>query len=60
MPRHRKNKKAIQQATDLSPPVPKEQAGLLVTAELEEALTECKKKVDRIAKTCRATNRKFR
>jgi len=61
MPRHRKNKKGILKATDSSPPpVPKEQAGLLVTAELEEALTECKKKVESIAKTCRAMNRKFR
>ena len=60
MPRHRKNKQGIPKATDSSPPVPKEQAGLLVTAELEEALTECKKKVERISKTCRAMNRKFR
>jgi hypothetical protein len=58
MPRRRN--KAIPKATGSSPPVPKEQVGLLVTAELEEALTECKKKVERISKTCRATNRKFR
>ena len=52
--------KGIPKATDLSPPVAKEQVGLLVTAELEQALAECKKKVERISKTCRATNRKFR
>lgn len=34
--------------------------GLLVTAELEKAIEECKKKVARIAKACRASNKKFR
>lgn len=58
MPRHRT--KGIPKATDSSQSAPKEPVGLLVTAELEEALTACKKKVERIAKICRATNRKFR
>jgi hypothetical protein len=58
MPRRRN--KGIPKATDSSPPVPKEQVGLLVTAELEEALAECKNKVECISKTCRAANRKFR
>jgi hypothetical protein len=34
--------------------------GLLVTVELENAINECKKKVARIAKACRAGNKKFR
>ncbi|GLB44576.1 putative peptidase C2 family protein [Lyophyllum shimeji] len=34
--------------------------GLLVTAELERAIEECKAKVERIVKECRAKNRKFR
>lgn len=34
--------------------------GILVTAELEKAIEECKKKVTRIAKACRASNKKFR
>ena len=37
-----------------------EKAGLLVTAELNNALEECKAKVARISKECRAKNRKFR
>ncbi|KAJ7607933.1 hypothetical protein FB45DRAFT_1039995 [Roridomyces roridus] len=36
------------------------QAGLLVTDELEKALTECKTLVARITKDCRARNRRFR
>jgi hypothetical protein len=34
--------------------------GILVTAELEKAIEECNKKVIRIAKACRASNKKFR
>lgn len=36
------------------------QPGLLVTKELQKALEECKAKVDRIVKDCRARNKKFR
>ncbi|KAF9480352.1 cysteine proteinase [Pholiota conissans] len=53
----RRGEKEIKESFD---PVPKEQAGLLVTGALEEALAECKAKVERIARQCRAANRKFR
>ena len=39
---------------------PKEKGGLLVTAELEKAIEECKTKVAQIVKGCRASNRKYR
>ena len=39
---------------------PEDQVGLLVTAELEKAIEECKTKVAQIVKGCRASNRKFR
>lgn len=39
---------------------PKGQVDLLVTAELEKAIQECKSKVAQISKGCIAANRKFR
>jgi hypothetical protein len=36
------------------------QPGLLVTKELDKAIASCKAKVERIAKDCKAKNRKFR
>lgn len=39
---------------------PIDQVGLLVTAELEKAIKECKSKVAQIVKGCKASNRKFR
>ena len=39
---------------------PQAQVGLLVTAELEKAIEECKTKVAQIVKGCRAANRRFR
>lgn len=38
----------------------KEEPGLLVTKELQKGINDCKAKVERIAKDCRAKNRKFR
>ncbi|KAF9038122.1 hypothetical protein BJ165DRAFT_1408041 [Panaeolus papilionaceus] len=43
-----------------TPPPRATQVGLLVTAELEQAIADCKAKVDRISKQCRAKNRRFR
>jgi hypothetical protein len=39
---------------------PPDTSGLGVTSELDKALEECKATVARIAKECRAKNRKFR
>ena len=52
----------IQQTTTSksSASTPSTQVGLLVTAELEEALKRCREKVERISKECKAGNRKFR
>lgn len=38
----------------------KQEPGLLVTDELDAAIKECRRKVERISKDCRAKNRKFR
>ncbi|EEB98583.1 hypothetical protein MPER_01884 [Moniliophthora perniciosa FA553] len=40
-------------------PQRKKDLGILVTDELESALASCKERVDRIARECRARNRKF-
>ncbi len=52
----RNNKKKNQVSFGQQP----EKAGRLVTGDLEQALKECKEKVARISKDCRARNRKFR
>jgi hypothetical protein len=39
---------------------PQAQVGLLVTAELDKAIEECRTKVAQIIKGCRAANRRFR
>ncbi|KAF8916828.1 hypothetical protein CPB85DRAFT_1409775 [Mucidula mucida] len=52
----RNNKKNNQVSFGQQP----EKAGRLVTGDLEQALKECKEKVARISKDCRARNRKFR
>jgi hypothetical protein len=56
----RKGKRGKKEIAESFDPVPKDQAGLLVTGALDEALAECKTKVEQIARRCRATNRKFR
>lgn len=58
-------KQAAKPAPKLAPkpapkPAPKQDFGLLVTKELQTAIDKCKEKVDRIAKECQASNRKFR
>ncbi|KAK7052859.1 hypothetical protein VNI00_004178 [Paramarasmius palmivorus] len=56
--RRRRNNK--EQKERVTYPQRKRDLGLLVTDELESALTACKERVARIAKECRARNRKFR
>jgi hypothetical protein len=56
----RKGKRGQKEIAESFDPVPKDQAGLLVTGALDEALAECKSKVESIARRCRAANRKFR
>lgn len=56
----RKGRRGQKEIAESFDPVPKDRAGLLVTGALDEALAECKTKVERIARRCRATNRKFR
>jgi len=46
--------------TALEPRKPKRAVGLLVTAELDTAIEQCRRKVQAIAKDCRARNRKYR
>ncbi|KAJ3784855.1 hypothetical protein GGU10DRAFT_376341 [Lentinula aff. detonsa] len=52
--------KAARETTQSSFVQQAEKAGLLVTAELDKALEECKAKVARISKDCRMMNRKHR
>ncbi|KAJ7648227.1 hypothetical protein DFH06DRAFT_1332463 [Mycena polygramma] len=56
----RRTTKANINGADASFAQQEKRAGLLVTNELEKALTECKALVERIAKDCRAKNRRFR
>lgn len=51
---------AKQAAKQVPKPTPKQEVGLLVTKELQKAIDDCREKVERIAKECRASNRKFR
>jgi len=51
---------AKQAAKPAAKPPPKQDFGLLVTKELQTAIDICREKVNRIAKECRASNRKFR
>ncbi|KAK7031845.1 calpain catalytic domain-containing protein [Favolaschia claudopus] len=58
----RRSAKAKAKAKDAAAsfPQPESRAGLLVTTELEKALAECKARVERIVRDCRANNRRFR
>jgi len=51
---------AKQAVKQVPKPTPKQEVGLLVTKELQNAIDDCRQKVERIAKECRASNRKFR
>ncbi|KAJ3564439.1 hypothetical protein NP233_g8293 [Leucocoprinus birnbaumii] len=54
-------KTAVEEATvPLSPIQSKSKIGLLVTDELEKAIKQCQETVKRIARDCRAKNRKYR
>ncbi|KAJ7113933.1 hypothetical protein C8R44DRAFT_676394 [Mycena epipterygia] len=55
-----KSKGADPEPTKASFAQPTGSSGLVVTSELDKALEECKATVTRIAKDCRAKNRKFR
>lgn len=55
----RKVKQDLKAAGSL-PPQSKPKVGLLVTDELEKALSRCRATVERIARDYRAKNRKFR
>ncbi|KAJ6580695.1 hypothetical protein B0H19DRAFT_1112126, partial [Mycena capillaripes] len=52
--------KAAEASLEASFAQQEKRAGLLVTNELEKALAECRARVERIAKDCRAQNRRFR
>lgn len=58
--RNQKSRAPKARPVDASFPQQENRAGLLVTKELDKALAECKALVERIAKDCRAKNRRFR